>query len=94
MKHFTATTRTPVGPWPRRAPRHRRQRRTRFLDKVVAAMPFPVDAIHVDGGAEFKAEFEQACARTQRFRSLEPRRAFDAAELYGQCNRHHSRQPA
>jgi len=24
-------------------------------------MPFPVQAIQVDGGAEFKAEFEQAC---------------------------------
>jgi len=32
-----------------------------FLDKVLADMPFPVEAIQVDGGSEFKAEFEQAC---------------------------------
>ena len=33
-----------------------------FLDKLTAEMPFPVNAIQVDGGSEFMAEFEQACA--------------------------------
>lgn len=33
-----------------------------FLDKLIADMPFPVKAIQVDGGSEFMAEFEQACA--------------------------------
>jgi putative transposase len=33
-----------------------------FLDKLIAEMPFPVKAIQVDGGSEFMAEFEQACA--------------------------------
>ncbi|MCO5216921.1 MAG: integrase core domain-containing protein [Thermomicrobiales bacterium] len=32
-----------------------------FLDDVQARMPFPVQAIQVDGGSEFMAEFEQAC---------------------------------
>ena len=32
-----------------------------FLDKVLAEMPFPVEAVQVDGGSEFKAEFETAC---------------------------------
>lgn len=32
-----------------------------FLDKVPAETPFPVRAIQVDGGSEFKAEFEDAC---------------------------------
>jgi putative transposase len=32
-----------------------------FLDDVVARMPFEVRAIQVDGGSEFKAEFEAAC---------------------------------
>lgn len=32
-----------------------------FLDELVTRMPFPVRAIQVDGGSEFKAEFEQAC---------------------------------
>jgi transposase InsO family protein len=32
-----------------------------FLDKLLADMPFKVDAIQVDGGPEFMAEFETAC---------------------------------
>jgi putative transposase len=32
-----------------------------FLDAVVARMPGPVRAVQVDGGSEFKAEFEEAC---------------------------------
>lgn len=33
-----------------------------FLDKVTAEMPWPVKAIQIDGGSEFMAEFEEACA--------------------------------
>jgi len=33
-----------------------------FLDSPMARMPFRVKAIQVDGGSEFQAEFEQACA--------------------------------
>ena len=32
-----------------------------FLDELVARMPFPVQAIQVDGGSEFMADFETAC---------------------------------
>jgi transposase InsO family protein len=32
-----------------------------FLDKLLAAFPFAVKGIQVDGGSEFMAEFEQAC---------------------------------
>jgi hypothetical protein len=32
-----------------------------FLDKLVRDMPFKVEAIQVDGGSEFMAEFERAC---------------------------------
>ena len=32
-----------------------------FLDELLARMPFAVRAIQVDGGSEFKAEFEAAC---------------------------------
>jgi transposase InsO family protein len=32
------------------------------LDAIVERMPFPVRAISVDGGSEFMAEFETACA--------------------------------
>ena len=33
----------------------------RFLDAIVARMPFPVKAIQVDGGSEFQGAFEEAC---------------------------------
>ncbi len=32
-----------------------------FLDTVIERMPGPVKAIQVDGGSEFRAEFEAAC---------------------------------
>lgn len=34
-----------------------------FLDKVLADMPFPVRAIQIDGGSEFRGDFEKACAQ-------------------------------
>jgi transposase InsO family protein len=33
-----------------------------FLDALAARLPFPLRAIQVDGGSEFMAEFEAACA--------------------------------
>jgi hypothetical protein len=62
IKHFTAYD--PVAKWTvaQAANRATAQAAARFLDKVLAEMPFPVHAIQVDGGSEFKAEFEQACA--------------------------------
>lgn len=32
-----------------------------FVIELVAAMPFPIRTIQVDGGSEFMAEFEEAC---------------------------------
>ncbi len=44
------------------------------LEAIVARMPFPVRAISVDGGSEFMAEFEAACAeRGIRLFVLPPR---------------------
>jgi transposase InsO family protein len=34
-----------------------------FLEGVLHRMPFPIKAIQVDGGSEFRAVFEQACQR-------------------------------
>ena len=34
----------------------------KFLAKVIAALPFKIQSIQVDGGSEFMAHFEQACA--------------------------------
>lgn len=33
-----------------------------FLRQVLKRMPFPVRAVQIDGGSEFKAEFKEACA--------------------------------
>jgi len=45
-----------------------------FLDVVVSRMPFKVKAIQVDGGSEFKADFEAACeAKGLRLFVLPPR---------------------
>ncbi|MGB6837872.1 MAG: hypothetical protein WBF66_09235 [Dehalococcoidia bacterium] len=34
-----------------------------FLNRVLERMPFPVRAIQVDGGSEFRAQFEEACQK-------------------------------
>ncbi len=34
-----------------------------FLESVLSRMPFPIRAFQVDGGSEFKDEFEASCAR-------------------------------
>ncbi len=45
-----------------------------FLETVLERMPFPVRAIQVDGGSEFKADFERACQeRGVRLFELPPR---------------------
>ena len=33
-----------------------------FLKEVIAAFPYPIKSIQVDGGSEFMADFEKACA--------------------------------
>ena len=46
----------------------------KFLTSLIDRAPFPVRAIQVDGGSEFMAEFEQACAdRDIRLFVLPPR---------------------
>ena len=37
----------------------------RFLDTLLERFPFPVQALQVDGGSEFAAEFEQACQQKE-----------------------------
>ena len=61
LKHFTACD--PIAKWTcaqayRRATAHNAKR---FLDKLQNHMPFPIRAIQVDGGSEFKADFEREC---------------------------------
>lgn len=75
IKHFTAYC--PVAKWTvgKAANRATAKAASLFLDKVIAEMPFSIDAIQVDGGSEFKAEFEQACAENNiRLYELPPKR--------------------
>ena len=63
IKQFTAHD--PVAKWTcvqawRHATAHNAER---FLDKLQADMPFPIEAIQVDGGSEFKADFETVIFR-------------------------------
>jgi len=75
IKHFTAYD--PVAKWTVGAvfTRATAQCATRLLDKLIAEAPFAVTGIQVDGGAEFKADFEKACqARRLDLFVLPPKR--------------------
>lgn len=75
IKHFTAYD--PVAKWivGRVATRTSAQSAAALLDKLCAEAPFPIRGIQVDGGSEFKAEFEQACqAKNLRLFVLPPKR--------------------
>jgi putative transposase len=75
IKHFTAYC--PVAKWTvgKAFNRATAAAASIFLDKVIADMPFAIEAIQVDGGSEFKAEFEQACqAKAIRLYELPPKR--------------------
>jgi putative transposase len=62
VKHFTAYD--PVAKWTVGLVARRATAlcATALLDKLAAEAPFPIAGIQVDGGSEFRAEFEKACA--------------------------------
>jgi len=62
IKHFTAYD--PVAKWTvgHVARFAKAKSAAALLDKLIAEAPFPIRGIQVDGGSEFRAEFEQACA--------------------------------
>lgn len=61
FKHFTA--RDVISRWDviETFPRASSHNAKAFLTTVIKRMPFPVQAIQVDGGSEFKRHFENAC---------------------------------
>lgn len=61
IKHFTAYD--PVAKWTcgRVASSATAAAASALLDKLIDEAPFPITGIQVDGGSEFKAEFEKAC---------------------------------
>ena len=61
LKHFTARDRRPPLRRPAVGTQATSASAVRFLEAVVARMPFPVRAIQVDGGSEFQGSFEEAC---------------------------------
>jgi len=86
LKHFTA--RDMVSRWDvvQAYPRATSRAAADFVDTVLARMPFRVRAIQVDGGSEFRGEFEQACARRKvRLFVLPPR----SPKLNGRVERAH-----
>lgn len=75
IKHFTAYD--PVAKWTvgRVATSASALSARALLEKLCAEAPFPVTGIQVDGGSEFMAEFEQACAaKTLALFVLPPKR--------------------
>ena len=55
-----------------------------FLEQLLERMPFPVKGVQIDGGSEFKDEFEQACQeKALRLFVLPPR----SPKLNGQVER-------
>jgi putative transposase len=75
IKHFTAYDPVAKGTVGKAFNRATAVAACAFLDKVLAEMPFPVEAIQVDGGSEFKAEFEAACqTKGIRLYELPPKR--------------------
>ncbi len=74
IKHFTAFC--PIAKWTvaKAYNRATSQAAAAFLDKLIAEMPFRIEAIQVDGGSEFMAAFEEACeARAIRLYVLPPK---------------------
>lgn len=63
VKHFTA--RDVISRWDVLEVHQRATANTatEFLETIQARMPFPIKAIQVDGGSEYRAGFEQACQR-------------------------------
>jgi transposase InsO family protein len=61
IKHFTAYD--PVAKWTvgSVATRATAQCASALLDKLIAEAPFKIEGIQVDGGSEFRADFETAC---------------------------------
>jgi putative transposase len=61
IKHFTAYD--PVAKWTvgSVATRTTAQCASALLDKLIAEAPFKIEGIQVDGGSEFRADFETAC---------------------------------
>jgi hypothetical protein len=73
---------------------HRRataQSATQFLDTFQHLMPFPIRAVQVDGGAEFAAEFEQACQQRGLYLFVLPPRSPKLNGAVERADRTHSR---
>ena len=86
VKHFTAYD--PVAKWTVAKAYNRATAvsAAMFLDKLVADMPFKVDAIQVDGGSEFMAEFEDACQQRAIQLFLLPPRSPELNGAVERCN--------
>ena len=62
VKHFTAVDFDSRWSCGMAAPDATAASAARFLDRLTGSAPFGIEAVQVDGGSEFMAEFEEACA--------------------------------
>lgn len=86
VKHFTAYD--PIAKWTvaKAYNRATAAAAAAFLDKIIADMPFKIEAIQVDGGSEFMADFEEACRQRQLKLYLLPPKSPELNGAVERCN--------
>jgi putative transposase len=86
VKHFTAYD--PIAKWTvaKAYNRATAAAAAAFLDKLIADMPFKIEAIQVDGGSEFMADFEEACRQRQLKLYLLPPKSPELNGAVERCN--------
>ena len=91
-KHFAG--RDMVSRWDVLDVHHRATAKTAatFLDVLIERMPFPVRAIQIDGGSEFRAEFETACQAKNLLLFLLPPRSPKLNGRVERSNRTHKEE--
>lgn len=65
---------------------------TFFLDYLESALPFPIKALQIDGGSEFKGEFEEACAARKLALFVLPPRSPKLNGCVERANRTHTEE--
>lgn len=64
----------------------------KFLNTLLSRIPFPVRAIQIDGGSEFKGEFEEACQQRKIALFVLPPRRPDLNGCVERSNRTHTEE--
>lgn len=65
---------------------------SKFLDLLIMSCPFPIKAIQIDGGSEFKGMFEEACRERNIILYVLPPRRPDLNGCVERSNRTHTEE--